>query len=66
MLTQGNFVSNVLAGCSLLPFDSTAVTLSFLPLSHVFERLIEYCYYHVAPPSPSPSRSTSCATTSAR
>ncbi len=46
MLTQGNFVSNVLAGCSVLPFDSSAVTLSFLPLSHVFERLIEYCYYH--------------------
>jgi long-chain acyl-CoA synthetase len=46
MLTQGNFVSNLLAGCSLLPFDSTAVTLSFLPLAHVFERLIEYCYYH--------------------
>jgi len=46
MLTQSNFVSNVLAGCSVLPFDSSAVALSFLPLSHVFERLIEYCYYH--------------------
>lgn len=46
MLTQSNFVSNVLAGCSVLPFDSGAVALSFLPLSHVFERLLEYCYYH--------------------
>ena len=46
MLTQSNFVSNMLAGCTILPFDSTFVALSFLPLSHVFERLIEYCYYH--------------------
>ncbi len=46
MLMQSNFVSNMLTGCSLLPFDSTAVTMSFLPLAHVFERLVEYCYYH--------------------
>jgi len=46
MLVQSNFVSNVLAGCTILPFDSTAVALSFLPLAHVFERLLEYCYYH--------------------
>jgi long-chain acyl-CoA synthetase len=46
MLTQSNFVSNVLAGCSILPFDSSSVALSFLPLSHVFERCIEYCYYN--------------------
>ncbi|MFN7989039.1 MAG: long-chain fatty acid--CoA ligase [Thermoanaerobaculia bacterium] len=46
MLTQGNFVSNVLSGCTILPFDGSAVALSFLPLSHVFERLVEYCYYH--------------------
>ncbi len=46
MLTQSNFVSNAVAGCSILPFDSSSVALSFLPLSHVFERLIEYCYYY--------------------
>jgi long-chain acyl-CoA synthetase len=46
MLTQRNFVSNVVAGCALLPFDSSAVALSFLPLSHVFERTIEYCYFY--------------------
>jgi long-chain acyl-CoA synthetase len=46
MLTQNNFVSNMLGGASILPFDSTHVALSFLPLSHVFERLIEYCYYY--------------------
>ncbi len=45
MLTQQNFVSNVVAGCSILPFDSSTVALSFLPLAHVFERMLEYCYY---------------------
>src|SRR5664280_2208748 len=46
MLMQSNFVSNAVAGSSVLPFDSSTVTLSFLPLSHVFERTIEYAYYH--------------------
>jgi long-chain acyl-CoA synthetase len=46
MLMQSNFVSNVVAACSIVPFDSSAVALSFLPLSHVFERCIEYSYYH--------------------
>jgi long-chain acyl-CoA synthetase len=46
MLTQQNFVSNVVAGCSILPLESSAVALSFLPLAHVFERMLEYTYYH--------------------
>ncbi|MEO6323656.1 MAG: long-chain fatty acid--CoA ligase [Thermoanaerobaculia bacterium] len=46
MLTHGNFVSNMLAGCSILPLGDDEVALSFLPTSHVFERLIEYCYFH--------------------
>ena len=46
MLMQRNFVPNMPGGCSPLPFDSTAVTMSFLPLAHVFERLVEYCYYN--------------------
>jgi long-chain acyl-CoA synthetase len=46
MLTQNNFVSNLLGGCSVLPLRDDEVALSFLPLSHVFERLIEYCYHH--------------------
>jgi long-chain acyl-CoA synthetase len=46
MLTQDNFVSNMVAGCAILPFDSSTVAMSFLPLSHVFERLLEFCYYH--------------------
>jgi long-chain acyl-CoA synthetase len=46
MLMQSNFVSNIVAACSIVPFDSGAVALSFLPLSHVLERTIEYAYYH--------------------
>lgn len=46
MLTQDNFVSNTLAGCTILPLSREDLALSFLPLSHVFERLIEYCFYH--------------------
>jgi long-chain acyl-CoA synthetase len=48
MLTQSNFVSNLLAACSMVPFDSSAVALSFLPLSHVLERTLEYAFYHRA------------------
>jgi long-chain acyl-CoA synthetase len=45
VLTHANFVSNV-ATCSTL-FDVTAddVALSFLPLSHVFERMVDYLYF---------------------
>jgi long-chain acyl-CoA synthetase len=46
MLTHSNFVSNVLAGCEVVPFTSDAVALSFLPLSHVFERMLDYAYLH--------------------
>lgn len=46
MLLQSNFVSNVLACAELLPLPPTTVALSFLPLSHVLERMAEYLYYH--------------------
>ena len=45
ILTHGNFVANV-ATCSTL-FDVTPdmVALSFLPLSHVFERMVDYLFF---------------------
>jgi long-chain acyl-CoA synthetase len=46
MLTHGNFVSNVVTGCEVIPFTSDAVAMSFLPLSHVFERMLDYAYTH--------------------
>ena len=39
MLTHANFISNVAACKSLIDVSETDALLSFLPLSHVFERL---------------------------
>ena len=47
MLTHENFCSNVVAALEHLSFESGFTTLSFLPLSHVFERTIDYCYFYL-------------------
>ncbi|HVF26705.1 MAG TPA: AMP-binding protein, partial [Pyrinomonadaceae bacterium] len=44
MLTHNNFVSNVLAISSALPISPTDVSLSVLPLSHIFERTVYYVF----------------------
>ena len=44
MLTHGNFSSNVSATLQIIPFSEQDVTLSFLPLTHVFERMVEFAY----------------------
>jgi long-chain acyl-CoA synthetase len=44
MLTHANFVSNVYAIASALPISSADVSLSVLPLSHIFERTAFYVF----------------------
>jgi len=50
MLTHDNFVSNVLSITGGLPIMPTDVSLSVLPLSHIFERTVFYvfCYMGVS------------------
>ena len=43
MLSHNNIVTNVVASMPCLPFDNFRV-LSFLPLNHIFERMITYFY----------------------
>ena len=45
MLTHGNFVSNIITAMGLVDFRDDQTSLSFLPLAHVFERMIDYCYF---------------------
>ena len=42
MLTHRNLVSNVIAASERLPLSSDDVSLSFLPLSHIFQRHVDY------------------------
>ncbi len=44
MLTHSNFASNVSATTRVIPFCASDVALSFLPLSHVFERINQFNY----------------------
>lgn len=44
MLSHQNIVSNILSVISLLPIKPGDKTVSFLPLSHVFERMVSYAY----------------------
>jgi long-chain acyl-CoA synthetase len=44
MLTHANLVANLLATAIVLDLSQDDVALSFLPLSHAFERLVSYVY----------------------
>ncbi len=44
MLSHGNLVSNMRAATTVLDVDHHDVALSFLPLSHSFERMASYVY----------------------
>ena len=47
MLSHDNVVSNVLAAAKKLPLTSKKnIALSFLPVCHIFERVILYIYYY--------------------
>ena len=47
MLSHNNIVSNVLDSAERIPFDEgTSVALSFLPICHIFERVILYIYQY--------------------
>jgi long-chain acyl-CoA synthetase len=47
MLTHNNFISNVLSVANALPIYPTDVSLSVLPLSHIFERTVFYVFCYV-------------------
>jgi long-chain acyl-CoA synthetase len=54
MLTHWNLASNVLSSLERMPWDIEGdrgkKILSYLPLSHVFERMLAYLYQHVGYP----------------
>ncbi|MBA2707277.1 MAG: long-chain fatty acid--CoA ligase [Gemmatimonadaceae bacterium] len=45
MLTHDNIHSNVAATRNKIPFENRDVALSFLPLSHIFERTGDYLFF---------------------
>ncbi len=46
MLTHDNVLSNIAAVIPVLGLDTGDVALSYLPLSHVFERMVTYLYLY--------------------
>lgn len=46
MLSHRNIVSNLLATSHILPLESSHRALSFLPLCHIFERMVVYTYLY--------------------
>ena len=46
MLSHKNFLSNFLACSEVIEINSSDTGLSFLPLSHSFERTIDYLYFY--------------------
>jgi long-chain acyl-CoA synthetase len=45
VLTHSNIASNVAACEELFPLAKHDVAMSFLPLSHIFERMLDYTYF---------------------
>lgn len=47
MLTHRNILSVVEYLCPLYPIDETHDTISYLPLSHIYERAVQYCHIYL-------------------
>lgn len=47
VLTHKNIIAVIRGTEPLLPFQRLDVTLSFLPLCHIFERAVVYCYINI-------------------
>lgn len=47
MLTHRNILSIVEYLCPLYPIDETHDSISYLPLSHVYERAVQYCHIYL-------------------
>lgn len=47
MLSHSNIISNIKSTIALLPVNCDHCALSFLPLSHIFERMVIYTYIAV-------------------
>ena len=45
VLTHNNIYSNVKSTTAVIPFDETDTTLSFLPLSHILQRMGDYLFF---------------------
>lgn len=46
MLSHDNIVSNVLGSSERVPFEGGATAMSFLPVCHIFERMVLYLYQY--------------------
>jgi len=46
MLSHGNFISNITTLVSIIYFSEEDTILSFLPLSHVLERMVTFAFLH--------------------
>lgn len=47
MLSHNNIISNIKSVFSILPLSHDYIALSFLPLCHIFERVVTYTYFAV-------------------
>jgi long-chain acyl-CoA synthetase len=46
LLTHNNVLSNAIASKDRLPVDTNAKSLSFLPICHIYERMLLYLYFY--------------------